>query len=137
MKGSTLLVYSFVVLLLSINFVYHLPSHPPNTRTHMHIHTHTQAEEFRGLVQEEHFNWVAQYLVMKRASIEPNFHSLYSGFLDVYSSHTLCQQVLRETHRNIKVGPRLCVVGVCGWSVVWTIIDLIIGQLHTCSMECN
>ncbi|XP_064398380.1 CCR4-NOT transcription complex subunit 1-like [Halichondria panicea] len=62
-----------------------------------------KAEEFRGLVEEEHFNWVAQYLVMKRASIEPNFHSLYIGFLDVYSSHTLRRVVLLETHRNIKV----------------------------------
>ncbi len=62
-----------------------------------------QAEEISGLVEEEHFNWVAQYLVMKRASIEPNFHGLYSGFLDVYSSLTLHQGVLQETYRNIKV----------------------------------
>ncbi len=76
------------------------------TPSHHHLsHTLTQpqAEEFRSLVEEEHFNWVAQYLVMKRASIEPNFHSLYIGFLDVYSSHTLRRVVLLETHRNIKV----------------------------------
>ena len=55
-------------------------------------------------MEEEHFNWVARYLVMKRASIEPNFHSLYIGFLDVFSSAPLRREVLRETHRNIKVG---------------------------------
>ena len=34
-----------------------------------------QTEEFKSLVGDEHIDWVAQYLVMKRASIEPNFHN--------------------------------------------------------------
>ena len=28
-------------------------------------------------------SWLAQYLVLKRASIEPNFHTLYASFLEV------------------------------------------------------
>ena len=46
---------------------------------------------------------MAQYLVMKRASIEPNFHGLYMSFLDQFGSVQLRKRVLKETYRNIKV----------------------------------
>lgn len=62
-----------------------------------------QMEEFRGLVEEQYYDWVAQYLVMKRASIEPNFHNLYMSFLNSLHSSTLRKSVLSETFRNIKV----------------------------------
>lgn len=57
----------------------------------------------KGLVGDDHIDWVAQYLVMKRASIEPNFHSLYINFMDTLGSSPLRKTVLRETYRNIKV----------------------------------
>ena len=60
-------------------------------------------EEASGLISEEYIHWVAEYLVMKRASIEPNFHVLYMNFLDQFGSGLLRKQVLRETYRNIKV----------------------------------
>ena len=69
----------------------------------MYIHLFCQTEEARGLILEEHFDWVAQYLVMKRASIEPNFHTLYMNFLDQFGSVKLRKRVLKETYRNIKV----------------------------------
>jgi CCR4-NOT transcription complex subunit 1 len=47
--------------------------------------------------------WVGQYLVMKRASIEPNFHTLYANFVDVLINPEFSQLVIRETFRNIKV----------------------------------
>ena len=62
-----------------------------------------QMEEFRGVVEEQYYDWVAQYLVMKRASIEPNFHNLYMSFLNSLSSTFLRKSVLAETFRNIKV----------------------------------
>lgn len=40
---------------------------------------------------------------MKRASIEFNFHALYSNFLDVLKVPELTRLVVRETFRNIKV----------------------------------
>ena len=75
------------------------------TYTHMHAHTHThkQTDEFKSLIEEDHYDWVAQYLVMKRASIEPNFHNLYMSFLDYLGSLRLRKGALRETYRNIKV----------------------------------
>lgn len=54
-------------------------------------------------VKEEFMPWVSQYLVMKRVSIEPNFHSLYSNFLDTLKNPEFVKMVLNETYRNIKV----------------------------------
>ena len=51
--------------------------------------------------------WVSQYLVMKRVSIEPNFHSLYSNFLDTLKNPEFVKMVLNETYRNIKVNSRI------------------------------
>lgn len=62
-----------------------------------------QGEELKEQVGEEYIPWVSQYLVMKRASIEPNFHTLYSCFVDVLKIPTLTQMVIKETYRNIKV----------------------------------
>ena len=46
------------------------------------LNLQTKCDEIRELVTEEYWPWMAQYLVMKRASIELNFHALYSNFLD-------------------------------------------------------
>jgi len=54
-------------------------------------------------IQSEFNPWLAQYLVMKRVSIEPNFHQLYSDFLKAVSQADLSRMVLGETYRNIKV----------------------------------
>lgn len=54
-------------------------------------------------VKDEFMPWVSQYLVMKRVSIEPNFHSLYSNFLDTLKNPEFVKMVLNETYRNIKV----------------------------------
>lgn len=53
--------------------------------------------------------WVSQYLVMKRVSIEPNFHSLYSNFLDTLKNPEFNKMVLNETYRNIKVKFSSCI----------------------------
>lgn len=62
-----------------------------------------KVEEFRDVVDKEYYAWVSQYLVMKRVSIEPNFHVLYMNFLDTLSEKQMFTSVLKETHRNIKV----------------------------------
>lgn len=62
-----------------------------------------QAEELKEVTGNEYISWVAQYLVMKRASIEPNFHTLYSNFVDVLGIESLTSKVIAETFRNIKV----------------------------------
>jgi len=54
-------------------------------------------------IGEEFLPWVAQYLVMKRASIEHNFHTLYSNFIDHLKKPEFLVVVIAETYRNIKV----------------------------------
>ncbi|XP_077542745.1 CCR4-NOT transcription complex subunit 1 isoform X6 [Haemaphysalis longicornis] len=62
-----------------------------------------KTEEFKEVVKEDYWPWFAQYMVMKRASIEPNFHTLYANFLDTLKIGELLKLVLKETFRNIKV----------------------------------
>jgi len=61
-----------------------------------------KCEELKEIIGN-YWPWVAQYLVMKRASIELNFHSLYSNLLDTLKAEDLNVNVLKETHRNIKI----------------------------------
>lgn len=62
-----------------------------------------KCEELREVVGDDNWLWVAQYLVMKRASIENNFHTLYSLFLDQLKMSNVNTMVVRETLRNIKI----------------------------------
>ena len=52
---------------------------------------------------EPYYPWFSHYLVVKRVSIEPNFHSLYIGLLDMLNLPQLNKHILRETLRNISV----------------------------------
>lgn len=62
-----------------------------------------KCEEIKEILQKEYFPWMAQYLVLKRASIEFNFHLLYSNFLDALKMNELLVLTTNETFRNIKV----------------------------------
>ena len=64
-----------------------------------------KAGELKENIGDEYMVWVSQYLVMKRASIEHNFHTLYANFIDhLKKGEYFIQMVIKETHRNIKVG---------------------------------
>lgn len=67
------------------------------------LNLQTKCEELKEVVTAEYYPWLSQYLVMKRASIELNFHALYSNFLDVLKVREVNKLVTRETYRNIKV----------------------------------
>lgn len=67
------------------------------------LNLQTKCEELKEVVTEEYYPWLSQYLVMKRASIELNFHALYSNFLDVLKVRDVNKMVTKETYRNIKV----------------------------------
>lgn len=62
-----------------------------------------KSDELKDTVKEDYWEWVAHYLVVKRVSIEPNFHTLYSQFVDILKKDNLVTAVLAETYRNIKV----------------------------------
>lgn len=52
-------------------------------------------------LQDEHFQWFADYLVDKRAKLEPNYHKLYLTLLDKYGNKALSAEVLRETYISV------------------------------------
>ncbi|KAL5652183.1 hypothetical protein ACJX0J_037641, partial [Zea mays] len=62
-----------------------------------------KAKEFNKVIQEQYYPWFAQYMVMKRASIEPNFHDLYLKFFDKVNSKSLNKEILKATYENCKV----------------------------------
>ncbi|KAI8922013.1 CCR4-Not complex component, Not1-domain-containing protein [Powellomyces hirtus] len=59
--------------------------------------------EMKTILKEQHYRWFSHYIVVKRASIEPNFHSLYIAFLDALESPGLHRHILHETYSNIRI----------------------------------
>jgi CCR4-NOT transcription complex subunit 1 len=52
-------------------------------------------------LEESHHQWFADYLVVKRAKLEPNYHGLYLDLLDKFGHKGLTTEVLRETYINV------------------------------------
>jgi CCR4-NOT transcription complex subunit 1 len=61
-----------------------------------------KANELRELLKEDYYDYLAQYLVVKRISIEQNFHPLYLAFLEKLNLPLLSQLILSYTLDNIK-----------------------------------
>ncbi|KAJ0962000.1 hypothetical protein J5N97_029828 [Dioscorea zingiberensis] len=62
-----------------------------------------KSKEFTEVLKEQYYPWFAQYMVMKRASIEPNFHDLYLKFLERVNSRSLNKEIVKATYENCKV----------------------------------
>lgn len=64
-----------------------------------------KAKEMRELLLDEHEPYLARYIVVKRAAIEPNFQQLYVSFMDALASVLphLLDAVLAETYRNVRI----------------------------------
>ena len=62
-----------------------------------------KAKELIDAVPSEYAPWVAQYMVMKRVSAEPNFHSLFVQLIDCLTFPEFPNIVLQQVFRNIKV----------------------------------
>ncbi|XP_019098237.1 PREDICTED: CCR4-NOT transcription complex subunit 1-like isoform X9 [Camelina sativa] len=63
----------------------------------------SKGKEFADILPQQYYPWFAQYMVMKRASIEQNFHDLYLKFLDKVDSKLLFKEILQNTYENCKV----------------------------------
>ena len=55
------------------------------------------AAEIRDTVAPKHLAWFGHYLVVKRVSMQPNFHGLHASFLKEVDSPVLYKEVLRST----------------------------------------
>ncbi|EPS67619.1 hypothetical protein M569_07155, partial [Genlisea aurea] len=62
-----------------------------------------KAKEFSEVLNEQYYPWFAQYIVMKRASIETNFHDVYLKFLEKLNLKHLNQEIVQATYENCKV----------------------------------
>ena len=62
-----------------------------------------KGQEVKGKLKPEFYEWFATYMVVKRAAIEPNFHSLYLEMLDEIGEEKLFEEILRATYHNVKV----------------------------------
>lgn len=60
-----------------------------------------KCDELREHISDEYYPWLSQYLVMKRASIEFNFHNLYSNCVDALNINELYKMVVKETFRYV------------------------------------
>lgn len=67
------------------------------------INMTAKCEELKEIMSKEYVPWLSQYMVLKRASIELNFHALYSNFLDALKNPDIVRLVTKETFRNIRV----------------------------------
>lgn len=63
----------------------------------------SKANDLVKVIEEAHFAWLAQYLVVFRASQEPNYHGLYHEFLKTLQIYQLNVQVLSQTYENIYI----------------------------------
>ncbi|KAF9430928.1 hypothetical protein BGZ94_002057 [Podila epigama] len=63
----------------------------------------TKLAEMKEILRESAYRWFSHYIVVKRASIEPNYHVLYLRFLDGLQSPMLYRHILHETYANIKI----------------------------------
>ncbi|KAL3649432.1 hypothetical protein CASFOL_005835 [Castilleja foliolosa] len=62
-----------------------------------------KGKEFSEILNEQYYPWFAQYMVMKRASIETNFLDLYLKFLDKVNMKPLNKEIVQATYENCKV----------------------------------
>lgn len=65
-----------------------------------------KTEEMKEIIAEagdDFLQWLAQYLVMKRVTVEQNFQPLYNNFLLSINEEGLDDYVQKETFRNVDI----------------------------------
>lgn len=61
----------------------------------------SKLKELHEWLPEPHYPWFADYLVVKRAKLEPNYHQLYLSLVENFGERALSNEVLRETYHNV------------------------------------
>ena len=82
---------------------------PDNVRDQIHFIVNNIAKnnceaksmELRNLLKDDHFNWFANYLVVKRISTQVNLHPLYLTILESINSNKLLKIVLDSVYHNV------------------------------------
>lgn len=66
-----------------------------------HSNLENKLKELQQWLQEPHHLWFADYLVVTRAKLEPNYQPLYLDLLEGIGHSSLMAEVLRETYVHI------------------------------------
>lgn len=61
----------------------------------------SKIKDLHEWLDKPHYQWFADYLVVKRAKLEPNYHTLYLELLEKFGEKGLVSEVLRETYVNV------------------------------------
>ncbi len=59
--------------------------------------------QLKKAIDSRLYPWLAQYLVVRRVSLEPNMHAIYANFLNVLDISDVRRAVLMETYTNIHI----------------------------------
>ena len=62
-----------------------------------------KSKELKLLLQPVHYYYFAQYLVIKRVSLEANFQKLYAQFIDTLAIKEIDKHIIFTTYDNIRV----------------------------------
>lgn len=62
-----------------------------------------KSRDLRDMLESKYFGWLGNYLVVKRISTQPNFHSLYLSFLDNLGDYGkgLVEAILASVYVNV------------------------------------
>lgn len=60
-----------------------------------------KTNELRSAMEASHYNWFANYLIVKRVSTQPNLHQTYLAVIDIMDSPSLLKAVLVSGYHNI------------------------------------
>ncbi|KAL3766962.1 hypothetical protein ACHAWO_010070 [Cyclotella atomus] len=62
-----------------------------------------KSRDLRDMLESKYFGWLGNYLVVKRISTQPNFHSLYLSFLDILGDYGkgLVEAILASVYVNV------------------------------------
>jgi len=68
-----------------------------------HSNVEQKAQELRDVLAPTYFGWLGNYMVVKRISTQPNFHSLYLAFFDQLGDYGrgLVEAILSSVYVNV------------------------------------
>lgn len=108
-KGSKYRGMSIMEKMLSINIETQTSAPPPDAIRDQILfivnniakdNFQSKIEDLRNVLAKDHYNWFANYLVVKRISTMPNLHPIYLNILDYLDSSELVAVILDTTYHN-------------------------------------
>eukprot|EP00039_Didymoeca_costata_P023184 m.6279 g.6279 ORF g.6279 m.6279 type:complete len:2271 (+) comp3509_c0_seq1:242-7054(+) len=96
-----------------------------------------KAAELRKVIQQAHLRWLAYYLVVKRCSIEPNYHQLYLQFMDFIGIAEYKAYVLQQTYSSVRLSLKSKHIAESGSTSERTLLKNLGSFLGLQTLACN